>query len=61
MHIKTYPYKLHRGVCKEKKIWLSFKQEHVSIEVLPFGNEFYGKAINQGHSPIDLKTIRKIS
>lgn len=45
----------------KKKDRLSFKQEDVSIEGLLYGKEFYGKAIHQGHSPIDLKTLRKIS
>lgn len=45
----------------KKKDRLTFKQEDVSIEVLLYGKEFYGKGIHQGHSPIDLKTIRKIS
>lgn len=61
MHIKTHLSKLHGGVCKEKIYKLGFKQKDVPTEVLQHGKRFYGKAINQGNLPIDLKAISTIS
>lgn len=60
MPIKSLLHKLHGGVYKEEKMWLSFKQEDAPTEVLLLWKGIWGWAINQDRLPTKLKDIRKI-